>query len=336
MTGATLPAPLVPADVDLSDFAFMPLDVRRLRDSRFTATIDGDAFKVGLLLWCASWHQHPAASLPDEDVELAQLAGFGRVVREWKKVRAEALYGWVLCSDGRLYHPTVAEKALESWESKMRHAYGKMVDRIRKANKARTAAGLPDILIPPFEVWNSTGKVDPSPPETPTPSVGIPAENALKGQGTEGTGRVEKEKSMLSHAPARQPAEQPPQLALVDPPPAKPKGPPDCPHAEVLALWAEVLPSLPQHLASQWKGARADHLRARWRETAIEKGWTNQAEGIAYLRRLFAYVAQSAFLTGRVPPPPGKRPFAIELEWLVNPTNWAKVIEGKYHQEQAA
>ncbi len=182
--------PLVPAEVDLTDFAFMPLDVRRLRDSRFASTIDGETFKVGLLLWCASWHQKPAASLPDDDVELAQLAGFGRVVREWNKARSKgALYGWVKCSDGRLYHPIVAEKANESWRSKLEHAYQKMRDRLRKLNKERTDKKLPAIGAPSFEQWNSKGRRDDFhaadagiPAETPTPSDGIPAETSLKGE----------------------------------------------------------------------------------------------------------------------------------------------------------
>jgi hypothetical protein len=124
---------------------------------------------------------------------------------------------------------------------------------------------------------------------------------------------------------------------LVEPtPPPSAKGPPDCPHAAVLALWAEVLPHLPQHDAQQWRGSRADHLRARWRETAASKGWTTQQQGLAYLRRLFGYVGQSPFLTGREHQP-GKRPFFAELAWLVEPLNWAKVIEGKYHpMEQTA
>lgn len=126
-------------------------------------------------------------------------------------------------------------------------------------------------------------------------------------------------------------AETPAPLALV----TKPKGPPDCPHLDVLALWGEVLPALPQHLPSQWRGSRADHLRARWRETAVEKGWTSQGDGLAYMRRLFAYVATSAFLTGKAKPRGDGRPFVIELEWLVNPANWAKVHEGKYHTEAA-
>ncbi len=184
-----LPIPPIDADVDLTDFPFMALDVRRLRDSRFAATAGGAAFMAGLLLWCASWHQVPAASLPDDDVELASLAGFGKVVREWRKVRTGALYGWTLCSDGRLYHPTVAEKACEAWESKLRNAYGKMHDRLRKLNKHRDGRGLPMMGLPSFEEWNASGRIDPIPPEITTPfrrssdgillfSVGIPAEDS--------------------------------------------------------------------------------------------------------------------------------------------------------------
>lgn len=138
-----------------------------------------------------------------------------------------------------------------------------------------------------------------------------------------------------SQAPARPPDEAAPQLALVEAGKRNAKTVPDCPHQRVLALWAEVLPALPQHDPEQWRGTRADHLRARWRETAAAKGWEDAEAGIAYLRKLFGYVGQSAFLTGRTQPAPGKRPFQVELEWLVNPTNWAKVIEGKYHQEAA-
>lgn len=127
-----------------------------------------------------------------------------------------------------------------------------------------------------------------------------------------------------------------PQLSLVEGTgKAKPWSPPDCPHLEVLALWAEVLPSLPQHDVAQWKAARADHLRARWRETADEKRWVDQAAGLAFFRKLFAYVGKSQFLTGRANTAPGKRPFVVELEWLVKPLNWAKLIEGKYHQDVA-
>lgn len=133
---------------------------------------------------------------------------------------------------------------------------------------------------------------------------------------------------------ARRQAGDPPNLSLVES--AKPKGPPDCPHLTVLALWAEVLPAMPQHDAERWRGAKADHLRARWRETATAKHWADVDQGLLYLRKLFAYVGQSRFLTGRVTPrEQDKPPFVVTLAWLVKPANWDKTIEGTYHQDAA-
>jgi hypothetical protein len=193
-----LPAPLTPPECDLSDFQYMELDVRRLRDSKFASTPNGNAFRAGLVLWCAAWHQIPAASLPDDDVELASLAGFGRMpfsVKEWKKLRAEALHGFVKCSDGRLYHAVIAEKAVAAFAAKERHAYGKFMDRMRKENKAREKDGKPQFGIPSLDQWKSGAYphgIPPLPehlpPEIAAASIGIPAENALKGNG-EGTER---------------------------------------------------------------------------------------------------------------------------------------------------
>jgi hypothetical protein len=106
--------PLTPADLDLRGFAYMPLDVVRLRDSEAAVLCSGDEFRAAVLLWCAAWHQVPAASLPNEDRLLANLAGYGRDMKGWKAVRNGALRGFVECSDGRLYHPVIAEKANEA------------------------------------------------------------------------------------------------------------------------------------------------------------------------------------------------------------------------------
>lgn len=122
-------APLVPPEVDLRDFGFMPLDVQRLRDSDLATIATGEEFKAAVLLWCAAWHQLPAASLPNDERWLARHSGAGAA---WRKVRAEALRGFIECSDGRLYHPVVAEKALESWAKKQSQR-----ERTRLATEAR-------------------------------------------------------------------------------------------------------------------------------------------------------------------------------------------------------
>lgn len=127
----SLPDPLVPPEVDLRDFGFMPLDVLRLRDSDLAALATGEEFKAAVLLWCVAWHQVPAASLPKDDRLLARFSGAGP---GWKKIREEALRGFVECSDGRYYHAVIAEKALESWRAKVAQR-----ERTRAATEAREA-----------------------------------------------------------------------------------------------------------------------------------------------------------------------------------------------------
>lgn len=198
-------APLTPPDCDLKDFAYMPLDVARLRQSELTSDETPEACWAAVLLWCASWHEVPAGSIPDNDQWQAKQAGYvarGKIDKAWDSVRAGALRGFVLCDDGRLYHPVVAEKARESWESKQRHAYGKMCERLRKLNKQRAENSLQALPTPTFEQWISTGKVDPVPPERPPsadgippekhiPSAGIPPEKPLKGEGEGSKGNTE-------------------------------------------------------------------------------------------------------------------------------------------------
>lgn len=209
-TQAANPAPLVPAEVDLRDFEYMPLDVRTLRDSKFASNVEPEAFRAGVLLWCAAWHQVPAGSLPNDDRELSTLAGFGRVVKEWKRYREEALSKFVLCSDGRLYHAEVAARALAAWDARLRHHYERARDRLRKANKVRAAERKDQIPELTFEAWNvqrlAAGlppeKADASagiPPEVPPPAPGIPPETALKGKGSEGEGEREGERKEETH-----------------------------------------------------------------------------------------------------------------------------------------
>lgn len=123
--------PLTPAGLDLRDFDWMPLEVMRLRDSDLSVLASGDAFRAAVLLWCAAWHQVPAGSLPTDDRLLANLAGYGRDLEGWVHVKDDAMRGFIECSDGRMYHPVVCEKALEADEQR---------NKQRKRTEAATSA----------------------------------------------------------------------------------------------------------------------------------------------------------------------------------------------------
>lgn len=83
-----------------------------------------DAGFAAFLLFNAAFRQDPAGTLPDDDVELARLAGFGVDVDRWRALRDFALWGWGPVAvpaeevggelGGRLGHVDVAELAARS------------------------------------------------------------------------------------------------------------------------------------------------------------------------------------------------------------------------------
>lgn len=124
-----VPEPLTPPDCDLRGLPFMPMDTIRVLDSDLFAVSTGDEFKAAFALWCKAWQQIPAGSLPDDDRVLAHLSGAGA---RWRKVKATALRNWVKCADGRLYHPTVAEKALEALPARQEYKEKRSTEADRK------------------------------------------------------------------------------------------------------------------------------------------------------------------------------------------------------------
>lgn len=85
-----------------------------------------DAGFVAIELWSRSYLEDPAGTLPDDDVLLADRAGYGTDVAAWREVRPYALWGWspVIVDDagealrGRLGHRRIAQIALESFRRK--------------------------------------------------------------------------------------------------------------------------------------------------------------------------------------------------------------------------
>lgn len=116
---AGLPAPMTPVDCDLRDFPWMPVSVAQLTKSKSWLRCKRKpelAFYM-MNLWMTAWHEVPAASLDDDDDLLCDIAACDP--ERWPEVRDEVLRNWVKCSDGRLYHETVAERAIASWSKKL-------------------------------------------------------------------------------------------------------------------------------------------------------------------------------------------------------------------------
>lgn len=148
--------PLTPLGCDLTDFQFMPLDVARLRDSGLASSETPEACWAAVLLWAASWHQIPAASVPNDERWLAKAAGYmarGKIDPQWPKIREGAMRGFVLCDDGRLYHSVVAEKARESWQAKLAQRWRTECARIKKHNERHGTK----IEKPAFDAWMAAG-----------------------------------------------------------------------------------------------------------------------------------------------------------------------------------
>jgi uncharacterized protein YdaU (DUF1376 family) len=106
---------------------------------------------------------------------------------------------------------------------------------------------------------------------------------------------------------------------------------PPCPHKELLKLYQKHLPHLTQ--PRLWEGSRMTTMKSRWVQASkpseySPKGYSTLEDGLAWWDSFFGYIAKDTSLAkgfetnGRVWQP--------DLVWIVNPTNFAKIIDGKY------
>jgi len=106
---------------------------------------------------------------------------------------------------------------------------------------------------------------------------------------------------------------------------------PECNHQAVIDLYHKHLPTLRK--IEVWNKTRAGYLKQRWREVAVElsQGKIIASEIILnWWIEFFQHIGKSKFLTGKVNSKDG-RAFVADLEWILKPSNFAKIIEGKYH-----
>jgi hypothetical protein len=96
--------------------------------------------------------------------------------------------------------------------------------------------------------------------------------------------------------------------------------PPRCPHQKIIDLYHKHLPHMTN--IQVWDNTSKTMLSTRWREDTSR-------QCLEWWDEFFQYIAKSDFLNGRV------KDFVADLHWIVRPTNFAKIVNGKYHNKRS-
>ena len=97
-----------------------------------------------------------------------------------------------------------------------------------------------------------------------------------------------------------------------------------CPTDKLLALFHQECPTLPRVMMLNDK--RKKHLVSRWREVDAEDHLETAEDGLKIFQDIFSKVHKSDFLCGRT----AGRQWKSNFDWLIQPTNFLKVVEGQY------
>jgi len=95
---------------------------------------------------------------------------------------------------------------------------------------------------------------------------------------------------------------------------------PPCPHSEIIRLYHQALPACRKVVV--WSEQRQKFLKARWGEDA-------ERQNLNWWRNFFDYIAKCDFLVGKV------NDFVVDLEWIVRPSNFIKILEKKFENRSA-
>jgi hypothetical protein len=106
---------------------------------------------------------------------------------------------------------------------------------------------------------------------------------------------------------------------------------PPCPHKELLSLWGKHLPQLTQ--PRSWEGSRQSNMKQRWIQAGkpsdySPEGYKTTEGGIKWWDSFFCYIAKDTKLSAGFESQ--GRTWRPDLEWIVNATNFQKIIDGKY------
>lgn len=129
----------------LSNHDWVPLYINRLLTSRFLARCLAEDRRADIgtavILWCEAFRQDPAGTLPDDDTQLARLAGYGADVDAWRKARPGVLHGWgavEIDGDGPIDERRLGHRMIEKIAFDMfKRAKGRAASRVEGALRVR-------------------------------------------------------------------------------------------------------------------------------------------------------------------------------------------------------
>ena len=105
-----------------------------------------------------------------------------------------------------------------------------------------------------------------------------------------------------------------------------------CPHLEILKLYQKHLPHLTQPRV--WEGARQSNLKNRWiqasQKSDFSDGYTTLEGGLVWWDEFFQYIAKDTKLFSGFES--NNRTWRPDLVWIVNASNFQKIIDGKYNK----
>jgi hypothetical protein len=272
-----LPDPPYPADVNA--IGYRPqMDLRRIKQSRTWMLADPEVRPWLVLLWLEAWESIPAGTFPaDDDAVIAARIG---CKAEWfNGHRDQLMRGWRRHADGNLYHPVITDLVLDMVGRRQGAAARQA--RFREANSGRNETAESNALL------------------TRESRVSNGESHGSNG----GKGEVNKYSSSLRSDESAVVAKKPRRAAP--------------PTADILRLWSEILPDLPQPIdPAYWTPTRKAQIAARW---------ADQLPDLDAWRDLFERIAESRFLTGKT-----TRPFKADLFWATKPENLLRIHEGRY------
>jgi len=216
-----LPDPPYPADTKSNGYR-IDVDWDRIRQSKTWRMADKDVRPWLLLLWIQSRENVPAGSWDDDEEYIA--ASIGCEFSWFQVHRKQLMRGWVLHSDGRLYHPYITAEVL-----KMRSARRNASER---QNKRRNVTCESQHVTRDSHVTHALEQEQEQEQDI-HPCISL-------SQHPVGISQTAPENGADSATSRRQP----------------------CPYSKILALWSETLPTLPQPV--KLTEARKRQIRARW------------------------------------------------------------------------